>query len=63
MFPASSAGPPVARARWWMSPAVVLFPFVPVTPITRAPPRSASHRPVAVVTWTPRLRSARSSSR
>ena len=33
--------------------AVVLLPLVPVTPITCRPPRSASHRPVAVVTGVP----------
>ncbi len=61
MLPASSAGSPAARARWPASAAVVLLPFVPVTPITRRPPRSASHSEVAVVTWMPRSRSAASS--
>src|SRR5665647_2991902 len=52
MLPARSTSTPAARARWNASAAVVLLPFVPVTPSTRVPPCSASHRPVAVVTAT-----------
>ena len=57
ILPASASVRPAARARWATNVAVVLLPFVPVTPMAPEPPVSASHSAVAVVAATPAARS------